>query len=424
MRTVVRFLSVLLLAVALSLSGATPASAHEERESQFPAGDGTVPKTRSLKQAADVLVVCKADSRKRIRQLPGRKLRAFNMKLLKKCEYRDMQAAVDAVRTQRTNIYVLPGLYREKPSWDPPCAEGYDGGIVDYDLTVSCGEVVNLVTIAGDDPDDPDIKCDNQLCSLQMLGTGAKPSDVTLKGGFGKDGDWVKHNGIKADRADGFYLSNMRGMLFRENAFYIHETDGYVVEKWEGSHNQLYGILSFTSDHGRISDCNAHHNGDSGVYPGSAADVNSQSTSTGPLTRYAVEVTRCNIHHNALGFSGTAGNSVYVHKNRIHHNGMGFIVESILAGHRACPRTTGGSRTTRSTATSRTTTRSTSTVTTPRAWSGCPRRWATRTASSARPSVSRSAPAASSWATTTSCPPTRSGTTGARASCSSGSRLP
>ena len=395
LRSALRLLLVLVVAVVVGLSGvSTPATAHEERESVFPAGDGKVPKKRSLKQAADVIVVCKADSRKRIKKLKSKQLRKFNMKLLKKCEHRHMQAAVDAVRKQRTNIYVLPGVYREQPSWDPPCAEDYDGGIVEYDLIVSCGEVVNLVTIAGDDPDDPDIKCDNQLCSLQMLGTGAKPSDVTLKGGFGKDGDWVKHNGIKADRADGFYLSNMRGMLFRENAFYIHETDGYVVEKWEGSHNQLYGILSFTSDHGRISDCNAHHNGDSGVYPGSAADVNSQSTSTGPLTRYAVEVTRCNIHHNALGFSGTAGNSVYVHKNRIHHNGMGFIVESILAGHRACPRTTGGSRTTRSTATSRTTTRSTSTVTTPRAWSGCPRRWATRTASSARPSASPSAPAA------------------------------
>ena len=338
LRSALRLLLVLVVAVVVGLSGvSTPATAHEERESVFPAGDGKVPKKRSLKQAADVIVVCKADSRKRIKKLKSKQLRKFNMKLLKKCEHRHMQAAVDAVRKQRTNIYVLPGVYREQPSWDPPCAEDYDGGIVEYDLIVSCGEVVNLVTIAGDDPDDPDIKCDNQLCHLQMLGTGAKPSDVTLKGGFREDGDWVKHNGLKADRADGFYLANMKATLFRENAFYVHETDGYVLDRFEGSYNQLYGVLTFTSDHGVISNCNTHHNGDSGVYPGSAADVNTQNTNTGPLTRWAVEVKRCRMHHNALGFSGTAGNSVYVHHNKIHDNGLGFIVESILGGHPGMP---------------------------------------------------------------------------------------
>lgn len=46
-----------LVGLVLVLLGPVPAaSAHEERESQFPAGDGEVPKKRSLKQAADVLV--------------------------------------------------------------------------------------------------------------------------------------------------------------------------------------------------------------------------------------------------------------------------------------------------------------------------------------------------------------------------------
>ncbi len=324
----------LLLALLLPVA---PASAHEERESQFPAGDGTVPEKRSLRQAADVIVVCKADSGRRISKIRDRSLRAFNLRLLERCEHRHMQAAVDAVRRQRTNIYVLPGVYREQPSWDVPCMEGYDGGVVEYDQIVSCGEILNLVTIAGDDPEDPDIKCDNQLCDLQLLGTGAKPSDVHLKGGFTEDGDWLRHNGIKADRADGFYLGNMKATLFRENAFYVHETDGYVLEDFESAYNDLYGVLTFASDHGVIRRCDTHHNGDSGVYPGSSADVNASSTETGPLDRWAVEVTRCNMHHNALGYSGTAGNSVYVHDNRIHHNGLGFIVESILGGHPGMP---------------------------------------------------------------------------------------
>lgn len=99
---------LLLLLVPLA-----PASAHEERESQFPAGDGTVPEKRSLEQAADVIVVCKPDSAQRIRKIQDRRLRTFNLRLLQRCEHRHMQAAVDAVRRQRTNIYVLPGVYRE-----------------------------------------------------------------------------------------------------------------------------------------------------------------------------------------------------------------------------------------------------------------------------------------------------------------------
>ncbi|MGV3564914.1 MAG: hypothetical protein ACO1ON_16730 [Nocardioides sp.] len=187
-RVLVPLLALLGLLLVLVLP-VGPAVAHEERESQFPAGDGTVPEKRSLAQAADVIVVCKKDSARRIGKIGSAKLRAFNRQLLRRCEHRHIQAAVDAVRTQRTNIYVLPGVYREQPSWDVPCMEGYDGGIVEYAQIVECGEILNLVTIAGDDPADPDIKCDNQLCDLQLLGTGAKPGDVHLKGGFTEEGD-------------------------------------------------------------------------------------------------------------------------------------------------------------------------------------------------------------------------------------------
>ena len=127
------------------------------------------------------------------------KLRALNNKLLAQCGFQHIQAAVDAVTVQRTNIYVLPGLYREEPSHAPACTKAYDGGVVEYDLIVSCGEVINLVTIAGDSPADPDTTCDNALCRLQIEGTGPKMTDVVLQGGFTPDGDWVKHNGIKAD---------------------------------------------------------------------------------------------------------------------------------------------------------------------------------------------------------------------------------
>ncbi|KAA1427583.1 right-handed parallel beta-helix repeat-containing protein [Nocardioides antri] len=331
-----RALVVLLGLFALVLA-APPAGAHEERDSEFPPGNGTTPAHRPLRQAADVIVVCAPSSRDRIRRIRDDRLRRRNLWLLDRCDHRNLQAAVDAVEVQKTNIYVLPGVYRERPSWNAACIEGYDGGVVSYELSHSCGEVVNLVTIAGDDPEDEDIVCDSAVCDLQIKGTGPSPAAVVFRGGFRADGDWVKHNGIKADRADGFYLGNMTLELFRENAVYVHETDGYQVNRVVTRYNDLYGVLTFTSDHGLIRNCEAHHNGDSGIYPGSAADVNATSKKTGPLTRWAVEVRNCNMHHNALGFSGTAGNSVYVHHNRIHHNGTGFVVESILAGHPGMP---------------------------------------------------------------------------------------
>ncbi|RHW27448.1 right-handed parallel beta-helix repeat-containing protein [Nocardioides immobilis] len=327
---------VLLGLLALVLV-APPAGAHEERESEFPPGNGSVPVHRTESEAADVLVVCRPDSADRIARIGRDAVRTRNLRLLEQCAFSDLQAAVDAVEVARTNIYVLPGVYRERPSWDPDCVGDYDGGVVSYELSHSCGEVVNLVTIAGDDPEDDDIVCDSELCQLQIEGTGRKPGSVVFRGGFRPDGDWVKHNGIKADRADGFYLANMTLEQFRENAVYVHETDGYVIDRVVTRNNDLYGVLTFTSDHGLIQRCEAYHNGDSGIYPGSAADVNATNRKTGPLTRWSVEVRDCNMHHNALGFSGTAGNSVYVHDNLIHDNGIGFVVESILAGHPGMP---------------------------------------------------------------------------------------
>jgi hypothetical protein len=332
-------LGLVLALVVTGLLGA-PAAAHEERASQFPPGNGTTPELRTIDQAEDVIVVCKDEvSAARIAAITDPQLRAFNRRLLARCAHQHIQAAVDAVEVQRTNIYVLPGVYREQPSWDEnqPCTDDYDDGVVEYELIVSCGEVINLVTVAGDDPDDDDIVCDNQLCDLQIAGTGERPEDTALRGGFKDDGSWIKHNGLKADRADGFVLSNMAFQVFRENAIYVHETDGYLLDDVVASHNDLYGILTFTSDHGLIRGCDTAFNGDSGIYPGSSADVNADNDTTGPLERWAVEVTGCRSHHNALGFSGSAGNSVWFHDNDVFLNAAGYVTDSFVPDHPGMP---------------------------------------------------------------------------------------
>lgn len=331
--------TVVALALAGLLTAAVGAAAHEERASQFPPGNGEVPAYRTLEEAADVLVVCKPDSAEVVAAMTDASLRSFNEQLLARCDFEHIQEAVEAVEVQRTNIYVLPGTYLEEPMWDDnqPCVADYDGGVVGYDQVVDCPAILALVVVAGDDPEDDDIVCDNQLCHLQIEGTGQHATDTVLRGGFKDDGSWKKHNGIKADRADGFYLRNMTFELFRENAIYVHETDGYVLDRVVARHNDLYGILTFTSDHGLIRDCETHHNGDSGIYPGSAADVNRDNDTTGALTRWAVEITGCKTHSNALGFSGTAGNSVYFHGNEVFGNSAGYVTDSFVPDHPGMP---------------------------------------------------------------------------------------
>jgi hypothetical protein len=334
-----RILAALAATAALVVTTAGTAVAHEERDSLFPDGSGTVPVARDYDPARPHLVVCKPESAAAVAAMPAGPVKALNEELLAKCGFAHIQAAVDAVTVEGTNIYVLPGVYREEPSWDEnaPCTDSYDGGKVEYDLMLSCGEVINLVTVAGDrDPATRAVEC-NQLCDLQIEGTGLRMEDVVLRGGFTEDGDWIKHNGIKADRADGFVIRNMTLELFRENALYVHETDGYLIDRINARHNDLYGILTFTSDHGVISNCDTSFNGDSGVYPGSAADVNQSNPNTERLTRWAVEIFGCKTHHNALGFSGTAGNSVYFHDNEVFQNQAGYVTDSFVGDHPGMP---------------------------------------------------------------------------------------
>lgn len=352
------------IASALVLLGAlfAPAVAHEERESFFPDHGAPVPVHRTQEEATHVAIVCKEDSGDLIADIQDAEVRALNEELWATCgaQFQDgaadshadgghvdvlehIQAAVDHVRETGpdgggVNIYVLPGTYREEPSREAACNEAYDGGVVAYEDGHDCPTITQLVGIFGDDPADEDRVCDNPLCNLQLEGTGDDPLDVIVEGGFREDGEWIDlHNGIRADRADGFYLRNLTTQLVRENGMYVHETDGYVLDRVVGRAVELYGILTFASDHGLIKDCETYYNGDSGVYPGSPADVNADNDETGELERWAVEVTGCNSHHNALGFSGTAGNSVKFHDNDFHHNSAGYVTDSFVGGHPGMP---------------------------------------------------------------------------------------
>lgn len=315
---------VIPLALAVLLSGASGAVAHLERPSQFPDGTGSVPAYRTT---GPTLLVCKADSGQRIAALPPR-LRAHNLDLLAECQdsgFAHVQDAVDAVAVRGTRILLLPGVYREEPSRAPlsaECAPLADKNPLSYDEQVACPHVQNLIGIFGDGPD-AGISCDARLCDLQIEGTGARPEDVIV------DGDFSKLNVLRADRTDGVYFRNFTVQHAEFNALYVLETDGFVIDRMLGRWNDEYAFLTFASDHGLYVDCEAHGNGDGGLYPGSAADLHG--------VRPAIEITRCASHHNTLGLSGTAGNSLYVHDNEFYDNSVGIVMDSFFPDHPGLP---------------------------------------------------------------------------------------
>ena len=301
--------------------------AHYERPTTFPDGTGHVPAYRT---AGPHLVVCKADDadfEKRIAAFPAA-LRGYNRGLRAEClesGYRDLQAAVDHVTAPATTILVLPGVYLEEPSLqrEPEACyhlparsvkAGYQ--ILSYDQQRSCPHQQNLVGIFG-------------LKDLQIEGTGASPDDVVF------DAQFQKLNVIRADRTDGVYFRNFTAQRSTFNSIYVLETDGFVIDGVVGRWNAEYGFLTFASDHGLIKSCEAYGNGDSGVYPGGTSDINKGRGFD--VTRYAIEVTGCRSHDNLLGYSGTGGDSVWVHDNELDHNTSGASMDSLFPNHPGLP---------------------------------------------------------------------------------------
>ncbi|MEV4009981.1 right-handed parallel beta-helix repeat-containing protein [Nonomuraea angiospora] len=222
-------------------------------------------------------------------------------------------------------IAILPGLYREEPSQPAPtgaCAQlparwstwGYQ--ILSFEQQRQCPHNQNLVAILG--------KKD-----LQIEGTGAGPLDVVI------DAEYRKLNAVRADRTDGIYFRNFTAQRTTFNSLYVLETDGFVIDRVLTRWNDEYGFLTFASDHGLYTDCEAYGNGDGGLYPGSASNLNDGRGHDVP--RYAIEIRRCKSHDNALGYSGTAGDSMWVHDNEFYDNMVGATMDSLWPSHPGLP---------------------------------------------------------------------------------------
>jgi len=318
-----------LLALCAALALPAFASAHAERPSTWPTYPGSVPQ---LRKGGVTEVVCKSDSRRRILRLKGA-LRRNNLALLRRCRFRNIQAAVDKA-SNNTRIMLLPGVYKEEPSRaqplvDPRCSGMYamsaeGGSVPDYNYNLHCPNSRNLIAIMGDT--NGDRRCDAK-CNIQITGTG-RPQDARIIG------DRKKLNIIRADRADGIYLANFTIELSDFNNIYVLETNGFHFNHIVSRYSREYGFLSFTSEAGLYENLDTYGNGDSGVYPGSGPQG---LASERACKTYGIEIRAVNSHDNNLGYSGTSGDSVYIHDNKFHGNAAGIATDSFAAGHPGSP---------------------------------------------------------------------------------------
>ena len=211
---------------------ATAAQAHGERRVEFPSGERTVPVYRD---SGPYELVCKEDTLARIAASGGdfawRLQETLRWAECMETGHRHLQDAVDAVPARGHRILMMPGLYQEEPSVarlhnaTPECDGLAAQRILTYEQQVACPNQHNTVAIFGDDPADEDIACTwERLCDLQIEGTGLSREDVVI------DAAWNHLNAIRADRADGFYITGVTAQRTDFNALYILQTDGFVID--------------------------------------------------------------------------------------------------------------------------------------------------------------------------------------------------
>src|SRR5262249_14267302 len=181
-------------------------------------------------------------------------------------------------------------------------------------------------------------------------GSGIGPDDVVVDGGDPSLGDngapgptapeYAKDVGIRADRADGFVLTNLKVRHVNEHGIYVIETDGFNLDRFKAAYAKEYGVLTFVADHSVIQNCDAWGSGDAALYPGASADLGDavDPNHGDVLPRYGTEIHNCDMHHSAAGYSGTDGNAVWVHNNEFYDNTLGFTTDVFTApGHPGSP---------------------------------------------------------------------------------------
>ena len=304
--------------VVLLLAGV--ADAHRERQMASPIRPGPVPDVN--RESPHQLVVCKPSSKptkaehrdihQRLLTETGAALAQAqaeeaawhrNSKLFKRCRYEHIQAAVNAAR-RRHDIFVLPGVYREEPSRAAP----------DHQHRRQPGWQL-LLRLAPAAPERRQPDRDPRQAEHHARGHGRSTRGRRHRRRL-REGHRDPLRPLP-----GFIVRNLQAKDGNEHGIYVVDSDGYVFDRAVGSYCKDYELFSFASDNGLYTDCEAEGGSDSGVYIGGHPDTSS-------LGRFSATVQRTKMHHNALGFSGTQGNSVRIVDSDVYDNAIGISFDS------------------------------------------------------------------------------------------------
>ena len=314
---------------------------------------------RSIRQARrGGYIVRPSQARRKLTRKQARRQRRLNRRLFKRCRFRNVQAAVFKSKNN-DRIVVMPGRYFERPSRraptnDPKC-EKYEErsengeGAATFRYQVNCPNDQSLIYVQGralTDKEVPNPPRENRRgipdeghcirCNLQIEGSGVTGGDVVIDAAKSRRtklrelGKPVKDVVLRADRTDGIVIKKMTATHAREHGFYVHEADGYLLDQVKVFYNGDYGTLTFTSDHGLTRNCEAMGQGDAGVYPGASPDTGEQTEERGRRQNQAI--TRCDVYHNNIGYSGTMGNATHVYNNNFWDNATAITTDSFYAG--------------------------------------------------------------------------------------------
>ena len=208
------------LGLALTVLSA-PATAHEERPAEFPDGTGERPAFLGYDNP-DRRVVCKPGSERRIAALPQGRARDRSERLLEECGFTSIQSAINTIRSPAPPSTSSPASTRSsagpsasaattartsRPAVDEPlAAPEYIGSLSSPDTGAAAAEADDGDGDGGSGPialsyydqrglphqPEPDlglrrrtpkndsISCDSQFCGTQIVGTGAKMTDVRI----------------------------------------------------------------------------------------------------------------------------------------------------------------------------------------------------------------------------------------------------
>ena len=191
----------------------------------------------------------------------------------------------------------MPGLYTEPAvargaDPGPACAQygiindqGQTGAL-SYKWQFHCPNDQNLIAVIGREPgtaDPPSPPLEDRhgipdlgpciRCNLQIEGSGAAPDDVTIDAGRVESGDGApigsaKDVGIRADRADGIVIRNLKVRHAAEHDIYVLESDGYLLDRFKTFYGGEYGVLTFVEDHGRDAELRGRRQRRLGPLPG------------------------------------------------------------------------------------------------------------------------------------------------------------